>query len=221
MNKLYYGDNLAVLRNRISSAICIEIVSLVIIITEGSISIIAGISAKSISLIAFGADSLIELITSAFLLWRFTVQYRDQSNEDIEKAEKIASWVAAIALTILCLYIILESGYGLIHQENEFSFSVLGITVSAFALLSMPILALRKRRIAIALNSPALKADAACSMTCAYMAGAVLIGFVIYHFFKISWIDSAVSIAFLYWLIPETKEAFEGARKGELSCECE
>ncbi|MDP4220064.1 MAG: cation transporter [Bacteroidota bacterium] len=204
----------------LSSAIRIEIITIIVVIVEAGVSIYAGIQASSTALIAFGADSLIELITAVFLLWRFKVQWRNSSVESVKRAEKIAAWVAAIALAALCVYIVADSIYGLWHGEKPEP-SQLGIIISIFSLFAMPYLAVKKRAIAKALNSPAMKADAACSMTCAYMAGALLAGLLINSFTGWGWIDSAVSLLFLIWLIPETKEAFEGAKMGELACECE
>lgn len=204
----------------LASAIQIEIVTIIIVLGEAGVSIFAGIQAHSTALIAFGADSVIELITAAFLLWRFIVQRRSTSDESIKSTEKIASWVAAFSLAALSIYIVVESGYNIWNGEKPES-SQLGIVVSIFAVIIMPYLAMKKRKIAITLNSPAMKADAACSMACAYMAGAMLTGLIINAISGWGWIDSVVSLAFLYWLLPETKEAFEGAKKGELTCECD
>ena len=216
MNKLYFGDN----RTSLLSAIRIEVLTIIIVTLEGGFSIFAGMKAHSIALVAFGVDSLIELITAVFLLWRFDVQRRNKSSQSINSAEKIASWVSAIGLAALCTYIIAVSLFNLWHSEIQET-STLGMSISVFALLVMPYLALRKGTLAKDLNSAAMKADAACSITCAYMAGVLLIGLLINALTGWGWIDSAVSLAFLVWLIPETKEAFEGAKRGELACECE
>ena len=40
---------------------------------EATVAIGSGISAQSLSLIAFGADSLIELASAGVLLWRLTI----------------------------------------------------------------------------------------------------------------------------------------------------
>jgi divalent metal cation (Fe/Co/Zn/Cd) transporter len=47
-----------------------------------------------------------------------------------------------------------------------------GMGISAAAILVMPLLAWRKRAVNRTIQSPALRADIAESITCAYMAGA-------------------------------------------------
>jgi divalent metal cation (Fe/Co/Zn/Cd) transporter len=49
-------------------------------------------------------------------------------------------------------------------------------SVAAMAIVVMPLLAVRKRRLAERLGSSALRGDAACSATCAYLAATVLLG---------------------------------------------
>ncbi len=84
----------------------------------------------------------------------------------------------------------------------------------------MPILARRKRAIAARIDSAALRSDAACSITCAYMAGALLVGLILTAAFGWWWVDSLAALALLYWLIPETREALEGAHAGRGGCGC-
>lgn len=204
------------LESALSSAITIEIVTIIIVVIEAGIAIFAGIRAHSTALVVFGADSFIELVIAAFVLWRFIVQRRNRSLDTIKNAERVASWVAAFGLAALCIYIVAASLYNILNGGKTDE-SSLGIIVSVFAVFVMPYLAIRKRALAKILNSASLKADAACDITCAYMAGALLIGLLINALTGWVWIDSAVSLAFLIWLLPETKETFDGARRGELA----
>lgn len=189
-------------------------------IVEGAVALWAAIAAHSISLAAFGADSFIELIAGVVLLWRLERQRQNRSTHDIQRAERIAAWVTAVALVALCLYIVAEAVVGVITPHSDMS-SIPGIGVALASVAIMPILAARKRAVATELHSAALRADAACSITCAYMAGALLVSLVLNMIVDWGWLDDAVSLVFLIWLVPETKEAFKGAREGELRCECE
>ncbi|MDR3577881.1 MAG: cation transporter [Anaerolineaceae bacterium] len=192
----------------------IEIISLIWMVIEMALSISAGIAAGSILLTAFGIDSLIELVSGGILLWRLRVESRQGDVESVERAEKRAGWLVAITLALLCVYVLVTAVYGLVTQSRPES-SILGIGVSAAAVLFMPYLAINKRRIARRIHSDALNGDAANSITCAYMAGTVLIGLALNALFGWWWAENAAALLFLVWLVRETWEAFEEARSAE------
>ena len=190
----------------------IEIVTLIYMTLEAVLSIGAGIMARSPLLAAFGVDSLIELFSGGMLLWRLRVEASGGEVEAVEQAEKIATRGTVVALALLCVYILVEAIYGLAtHAQPESS--PLGIGVSLAAVLFMPFLASRKRRIASGLNSRALEDDALASITCAYMAATVLVGLSLNSFLNWWWAEDAAALVFLVWLARVTWEAFEEARE--------
>ncbi len=195
----------------IRSGIRIEVITVIWMTIEMAVSIGAGIAAGSILLTAFGIDSLIELISGGILLWRLLVESQGGDVEQVEQAEHRAAWVVAIALALLCAYVLLSAIYGLIvHAKPESS--ALGIGVSAAAVIFMPYLALIKRRVSSRIQSEALAGDAIESITCAYMAGTVLVGLVFNALFGWWWVENIAALLFLVWLLRETREAFEEAR---------
>jgi len=197
--------------NGIRSGIRIEVITIVWMVMEMAFSIGAGIAAHSLLLTAFGIDSLIELISGGILFWRLRVESRAGALESIEQAEHRAAWVVAISLGLLSAYVLISSLYGLFSRSKPES-SILGIVVSAAALLIMPYLAITKRRISKQIKSEALASDAINSITCAYMAGTVLVGLVLNMLFGWWWVEYAAALLFLFWLVRETWEAFEEAR---------
>jgi divalent metal cation (Fe/Co/Zn/Cd) transporter len=52
------------------------------------------------------------------------------------------------------------------------------------------------------------------------MAGALLLGLLARALFGWWWADSLAALALLIWLIPETREALDGARSGRAACAC-
>jgi divalent metal cation (Fe/Co/Zn/Cd) transporter len=84
----------------------------------------------------------------------------------------------------------------------------------------MPVLAWRKRAIAAPLGSAALRGDAACSITCAYMAATLLVELTLNALFGWWWADSLAALGLLVWLVPEAHEAIAGARAGHGACAC-
>jgi divalent metal cation (Fe/Co/Zn/Cd) transporter len=87
----------------------------------------------------------------------------------MELAENRAAWITGIGLALLALYVVGTSALGLLTQNHP-DHAVVGIALAVVAVAGMPYLAWRKRAIARTIGSSALRADAACSVTCAYMA---------------------------------------------------
>ena len=69
------------------------------------------------------------------------------------------------------------------------------------------------------IDSAALRGDAACSIPCAYMAGALLVGLVLTAVLGWWWADSVAALRLLYWLQREARAALAGARAGR-GCRC-
>jgi len=189
----------------------IEVITVAWMVVEMAVALGAGIAAGSVLLAAFGIDSLIEIVSGAVLLWRLRVESRGGELEKVEVAEKRATWIVAVTLGLLSIYVLVTAISGLVAQSKPES-SPLGIAVSAAALLFMPYLAVTKRRIAKRIDSDALAADAANSITCAYMAGTVLVGLLLNILFGWWWVEDVAALLFLIWLVRETWEAFEEAR---------
>ena len=162
-------------RSALRRGVRLEVMTVAWMAIEAALAIGAGIAARSVLLTAFGADSLIELLSGATLLWRLNVEMRGGDEHRVEAVERNATRISAVLLVLLCLYVVGSSVAGLILRvEPEGSW--LGIAVSASAIVLMPWLASRKRSVNVTLQSPALRADIAESATCAYLAAVTLAG---------------------------------------------
>jgi divalent metal cation (Fe/Co/Zn/Cd) transporter len=206
-------------RRDLRAGVRIELVTIVWMLAEMAVALVAGILAGSVLLVAFGVDSLVELVTGGVLLWRLAAEARNGSLERVERVERRAAWVTAVALALLCSYILVSAGVGLARGAHPTS-SPLGIGVAAAAVLVMSLLALIKRRLADRLGSAALRGDAACSVTCAYLASTVIIGLALNAALSWWWADSVAALALLYWLGREADEALRAARTGTSGCAC-
>jgi divalent metal cation (Fe/Co/Zn/Cd) transporter len=178
---------------------------------EAALAIGAGIAARSVLLTAFGADSVIELLSGATLLWRLRVEARGGDSATANRIEARATWISAVLLGLLCAYVLLTSIGGLLFRLAPDP-SWLGAIVAAAAVIAMPWLASQKARVNATLNSAALRADIAESATCAYLAAVTLAGVAIDAVTGWWWIEYVAALALLIWLIPEAREAFEAAR---------
>jgi divalent metal cation (Fe/Co/Zn/Cd) transporter len=202
----------------VRQGIWIEGVTIVWMVIEASVAISVGFATQSVSLQGFGIDSIVELIAGGILLWRLLVEQRGGSVERIEQAERRASWVTAISLFALGAYIVGDSAWSFFTQTRPES-SWWGVGLAVAAAIIMPLLFISKLRIAKGIGSSALKADAACSVTCAYMSLTLLVGLLLNRFFGWWWADPLAALGLVYFLIQEGREALHEARTGE-TCSC-
>ncbi|SPF48807.1 Cation efflux protein [Candidatus Desulfosporosinus infrequens] len=195
----------------VKKGIYIEVASIIWMIIEAGVAISAGLIAHSLSLVAFGADSIIELIAGVVLLWRLIIEVRGASLERVKSAEKTASWVVGVALILLAVYIVVAAIYKLWTHQSAESSSV-GIELAVVSTVLMLYLSRAKKRIGGEIGSNALKADGSCSIVCAYMAIIILAGSALTALFGWWWIDSIISFGLTYFVVKEGIEAIQEAR---------
>lgn len=196
----------------------IEFVALVWMVIEASVALVAGYATHSISLQGFGIDSIIELITGGVLLWRLMLEQRGAHLVRIESAERFAAWITGLSLLGLALYIVVDSALSFILQIRPAA-SWWGLSLAIAAAIIMPILWQGKLRVAKRIGSAALKADAMCSVTCAYMSLTLLVGLLLNKAFGWWWADPLAALVLVYFIVQEGREALHEARTGE-SCSC-
>ena len=198
----------------IRAGIRIEWLTIGWMIVEAAVSVAAGLAAGSIALLAFGVDSVIELISATTLLWRLRLEDTGPAAaERIERAERLASRVVGASLLALAVYVVLQSGYDL-RTRSAPERSLPGIAVAAAALVVMPALVRAKRRVASTIGSAALRGDAACGVVCAYMAATLLAGLVLRAAFGWWWADPVAALGIVYFIVREGREALAGTRDG-------
>ena len=178
---------------------------------EALAGITAGVVAGSIALIGFGADSVIEVASSAVLLWRLS------DHELGEQREHIALKLVGISFLLLAVYVAYESIESLVtHQPPRVSY--FGIVFSALCLVVMPLLARAKRRVASRLNSAALQADSRQSSICAYLAAILLGGLAFNALLGWWWADPLAALVMLPIIAKEGFEALRGEPCGCNGC---
>ena len=171
---------------------------------EGVVAITAGIVAGSIALVGFGLDSAIEGFASTIIIWRFT-----GSRIFSERAEHRAQRLVAIQFFILAPYVAIESIRTLIDGSHP-DVSPVGIALSVFSLVTMPLLGMAKQRIAEQIGSAATKGEGRQNILCAYLAGALLIGLLGNAAAGAWWLDPAVGLLIAGVAVKEGAEAWRG-----------
>lgn len=173
---------------------------------EALVSIAAGVMAGSLVLIAFGLDSVIELASAGVLMWRLSVELR-HGQRFSERAERIASRIGGGLLFALAAYVTAAAVWQFWRGTGE-EFSWPGFVVALIAIPAMRYLARRKITIAEKIGSGALRADAMEAVTCGWLSFVVVISLAAQWLIGAWWIDSVGSLAIVYFLIKEGREAW-------------
>jgi divalent metal cation (Fe/Co/Zn/Cd) transporter len=194
-------------------AVQLEAASLLWIVTETALSAIAALSAGSLAISAFSVDSAVELLSGVILFLRLVAEYLARQDLVSQVAERIASFVVGTCLVALAAYISFRSGQ-LLAARTSAEVSHLGIGVAAASGLITPWLARAKYRLGLRMHSHALMGDAACGMTCAYMAWTLLAGLLLQWAFGWWWIDPVAAVGILYFVMREAGDSLHAAWHG-------
>jgi divalent metal cation (Fe/Co/Zn/Cd) transporter len=179
---------------------------------EGLVAVIAGVVAGSISLVGFGIDSFIEVISGSVLLWRMSV---DADVPRRERNERRALRVVGVCFLLLTAYIAYESALDL-RSRRVPEHTIPGIILACVSLVAMPLLSRAKRKVGRALGSAAMHADAKQTEFCAYLSAILLAGLLLNALFALWWADPVAALIMVPII---AKEGIEGLQ-GEACDEC-
>jgi divalent metal cation (Fe/Co/Zn/Cd) transporter len=177
---------------------------------EGLVAVIAGAIAGSISLVGFGMDSFIEVTSGATLLWRMSV---DADEESRERNERLSIRIVGVCFLALAVYVAYEGVSDLISRRAP-QHSIPGIVLACISLVVMPILSRAKKRVAKALDSAAMQADAKQTDFCVYLSAILLVGLLLNAALGWWWADPVAGLVMTPII---AKEGVEGV-KGDPCC---
>jgi divalent metal cation (Fe/Co/Zn/Cd) transporter len=175
---------------------------------EGVIAIFAGLIAGSVALVGFGFDSAIEVISGATLLWRL---HADLNEATREQAEQRALKIVGASFLLLAAYVTFDATKSLLHREPPDE-SIVGIALAAVSLIVMPLLVRAKRRVASAIGSRAMAADATQTALCTYLSAILLAGLLLNALVGWWWADPIAALIMVPIIIREGLEGIRGER---------
>jgi divalent metal cation (Fe/Co/Zn/Cd) transporter len=178
---------------------------------EGIIAVSAGAVAGSISLMGFGIDSFIEVISAGTLLWRMAV---DADIESRERNERLSLRIVGGCFVVLAAYISFESISDLAKKSAP-EHSIPGSVLACVSLIVMPLLSRSKRRIGAQLGSRAMKADAKQTDFCIYLSSILLVGLVANSTLGWWWADQVSGLVMVPIIAKEGWQSLRGD-----ACEC-
>lgn len=181
-------------------------------VIEAVVAIGAGIVSGSVALLGFGLDSVIEVTASGAAQWRLRADIDEARRERVERAtHRIIGW----SLLALAAYVVIDGAHTLLQHESP-ERSVVGLALLALSAVVMPVLARAKRRVARAMTSRSLEAEATQTSLCAYLSVIALAGVALNAWFGWWWADPVAALAMVPII---AKEGVEGAR-AEAHCSC-
>lgn len=124
-------------------------VSLVWMCIEGGVGLWQGVTSGSISLIGWSLGSAVEGVTSVIVVWRFT-----GTRTLSETSERRAQPGVAVSFWLIAPYIAAQSAADLLTGHRAEG-TLIGIVLTAVALLEMPLLGYSKHKLGAPLGSGA------------------------------------------------------------------
>jgi len=136
---------------------------------EGVVGLIAGFDANALSVIVWAASSFVEGLASMIVIWRFT-----GSRTLSAHSERTAQRLVVGSFLLLIPFFVYEAVHRMI-VGSEPTANVLGIAVTASAIVLMPALGWAKLRLGARLGSSATAGEGVQNLMCAAQAAAALI----------------------------------------------
>ena len=155
---------------------------------EFAVALGAGAAASSTALIGFGMDSLIEVLASSVIIWRFGPRRRESAT-----AERRAQQLVAVSFFVLAGYVLIDTLWTVAGGRHP-QVSWPGIALAAFTAVTMPPLAIAKRRVGRRLASAATMSEGSQNMVCAYLSVGLLAGLGANAAFGAWWADSLAAL---------------------------
>ncbi len=173
----------------------------------GSIGV--GLIAGSFALLAFGGDSLIELISGLAVLGGLRrYSSRIGGVVDSKRTEQFTSLLLFALIPVIGLGAVYSYISGLKPEASP-----LGIAIAVGAMIVMPYLYVQKKRIGREIRSLALSMDAIESVTCLFMATALLGGLLAEYFLGLWWADYLATGIILAFVAREAVESYHDLRE--------
>jgi len=177
---------------------------------EGILAVGSGLLAGSIALVGFGFDSAIEVLSGLILIWRL---HTDADVANREARERRALQLVGISFLLLAAWVTWDAVSALWTREAPEE-SLFGIGIAAASLVIMPMLVRAKRRVAGAISSRALDADATQTALCTWLSAILLGGLGLNAAFGWWWADPVAALIMVPIIVNEGIEALKGEECG-------
>ena len=171
-------------------------------VIEAVVAISSGVASSSVALVAFGLDSVIEVLSAAAVAWQFT-------RKEPDRYEKPTLRVIAISFFLLAAYVTVSAVLSLAGAVEP-RHSTVGLILTAASVVIMPFLSLLEYRAGRELGSATAMADSRQTLICSLLSAAVLLGLALNSLFGWAWADSVAALVIVVFAVREGVEAWRG-----------
>lgn len=186
-------------------------------IVEGIIALWSGFVARSVALIAFGADSYIEVAAASLVLWRLGIEDSEYAETVERRIVRFIGWT----FLVLSAAIVFRSVWSLAEQSGAEE-SLVGIGLALASVIFQPIIIFWKLRIAAEGNLQSLAIEAKETVACTFLSLTLLLGLVANAMLSWWWLDAVTALLLIPWLVREGIEGIRGKEhlNGMRLCSC-
>lgn len=184
-------------------------------ILEGVASVYFGVDDDALSLLGFGLDSFVEVV-SGIGVWHMIRRIRKDPASGTDRFERTALRITGSAFYVLSAGLIAAAAlnvYRGLMPETTFW----GIVIALISIAAMGLLIRYKTRVGRQIRSEAILADAQCSRVCLWLSWVLLAASAGYELTGIGGIDAAGAVVIAAISYREGREAFAKAA-GESCC---
>jgi divalent metal cation (Fe/Co/Zn/Cd) transporter len=199
-------------------AFALAVLTILCSIAEGIASTYFGYEDESLTLLGFGADSFIEMI-SGLGIAHMIIRIQRQPESDRNNFERTALQITGYAFYVLVAGLVTTSMYNLWTGHRPTT-TMAGVVIAVLSIAAMWALIYGKTKVGSELKSDAILADAACSRVCIYMSVVLLAASGIYELTKVGYVDSIGTLGLAWLSLKEGGECFEKA-KNNTQCSSE
>ena len=197
-------------------AFLLSIITIVYNLLEGGISVFFGAGDNSLTLLGFGVDSFVEVI-SGLGIAHMLIRMKSTPEITRDDFEKTALKVTGFSFYMLTAGLIIGAVINVIQQVKPET-TIPGLIISLISIITMYFLMNAKLKVGGELKSDAIIADAKCTKTCLQLSLILLASSLLYQVFNILYIDTIGSVGIAWLSFKEGKESFEKAKKGTFDC---
>jgi len=184
---------------------------------EGLVSVFFGVADETLSLLGFGIDSFVEVL-SGIGIWNMVQRIRNNSGANPSSFEKKALQITGTAFYLLGVGLLVTASIN-IYQEHRPETTFWGIVIAVISIFTMWVLIHFKVTVGKQLNSNAILEDANCTKACLYLSFTLLLASVGFELTGIGGIDSIGAVLIAIFSFREGRESFEKSRAE--SCYCD
>ncbi len=184
-------------------------------LAEGIISTYFGLKDETLSLLGFGVDSFVEMISGLGIVIMIE-RIKRNPRSHIGNFEKTALQITGYSLYILAAGLIFSAIVSIVGKHIPTN-TFVGTMVAGVSIIVMWWLIQQKIHVGTILKSDAIISDARCAQVCMYMSAVLLVSCLVNYFYTVPYVDAVGALGIAWFSFTEGKEALEKSR-GVICC---